>query len=310
MKRLVLALLTVFGLVGVFVVAPVAAGPAPVFTGDVVDVYTGKPLAGAKVTAYNTKGVAVGTVTANFAGEFAFAAPGGQATLGFAITAVTSHQPGPRTCDFDTAWAGGTLCQFDNSQPIHITALPDYGSGTIIDTITRLPVSGVTVTALDVDGVTVFGTGVTDVNGHFLVHGVVGDEMGIYVNGAAVGHRSGFYDCGTAVIVATWPEACTFAPGHRVDRVLAPLLTAPRSTSYRSLVAHTVIASFLRPSAGQPISYEVRCVGPDRVARVTKILASGAKVGGLPTGRNTCQVRGVSKFGPGPYSMVLAVTVR
>ena len=182
-----------------------------------------------------------------------------------------------------------------------------FASGRILDSVSLAGVGGATVEAREADGVTVIATATTDATGQYRITGIATDEIALVVNGAAAGHASGFFGC--AGIVATFPEACTFAPGPQGDRLLAPLMTAPRLAFGFSLRRGTITMFFAAPAAGSPTGYELTCRGPSGAPLVRIYSAALQTRSGFEHGRNRCTLRATSAAGPGPATAAFTVSV-
>jgi len=87
-----------------------------------------------------------------------------------------------------------------------------YLRGTVVDSVTRLPVAGVVVTARDeVDRTIVYGRDTTNARGVFVITGLSRDEYALRLNGLRVGYENGYRACDRTVL--PWLDACTLAPG-------------------------------------------------------------------------------------------------
>jgi hypothetical protein len=98
------------------------------------------------------------------------------------------------------------------SDALHKVGFPTYMKGTVVDPASGDSVRGVRVTVRDPVTLDLIGSDVTDVRGVFRIGGLHSDEYAIKFNGARRGYETGFGGCLHGV-VATYPEACTFAPG-------------------------------------------------------------------------------------------------
>ncbi|MDO8363850.1 MAG: hypothetical protein Q7V88_13200 [Actinomycetota bacterium] len=182
-----------------------------------------------------------------------------------------------------------------------------YAMGRILDTVSGLGVPNAVVEAYAADGVTLLGSDATDAAGAYRIDGLATDEIGLFVNGAPANHTSGFFGC--VVVVPTFPEACTFAPGPQADRSIAPLLSAPRAVIGFSLARGSITLLFVRPATGTPTGYELTCTGPTGTTVVRNYSGPLQTRTGFARGRNVCTLRALSTAGPGPSTAPFTVYV-
>jgi hypothetical protein len=100
--------------------------------------------------------------------------------------------------------------------------IPTYVKGMVVNSSTGNPVSGINVTLRDPVSLDLIASDTTNANGVYRMDGLDSDEYAIKFNGSRRGYETGFLGCGHAV-VASFDDACTFAPGPegkaRLDRL-------------------------------------------------------------------------------------------
>jgi hypothetical protein len=89
---------------------------------------------------------------------------------------------------------------------------PTYLKGMVVNASTGAQVRGVLVTLRDPVTLDLIASDLTNDSGVFRMDGLHSDEYAIKFNGSRRGYETGFGGCGHGV-VATYGEACTFAPG-------------------------------------------------------------------------------------------------
>lgn len=130
------------------------------------------------------------------------------------------------------AWGDLPLvpCQIDSAEPVQ------YFRGKVVDSVTGVPLAGVSVTPTDDAGAPLTPyTVVSAADGSYEITGVVDSAYGIWVDGAAAGYEQGFTGAAVGplgfVVWPTWGEAATAAPGTIGDIALdstgVPATTLP-----------------------------------------------------------------------------------
>lgn len=114
------------------------------------------------------------------------------------------------------------------------TTVPGEFNGTVVDAISGEPLGGVTVTPTDESGAPISSlAAITPATGTYHIDDLTEDEYGLYVDGTLVDHERGYVAISTGpygrLVVATWGDAATSAPGAIGDIALDPL-TTPTST--------------------------------------------------------------------------------
>ena len=100
----------------------------------------------------------------------------------------------------------------------HARATGVFIRGTVVDSTTKEPVRGVTVTVRPQGAATIDGSDVTDADGVFRIGGVTcEDNCMLRFNGSAKSYETGFRAC-NAQVVAKWANACA-SPLGRIGRV-------------------------------------------------------------------------------------------
>jgi hypothetical protein len=90
--------------------------------------------------------------------------------------------------------------------------------GTVVNSVTKNPVRGVTVTVRKHGAVTVDDTDVTNADGVFRLDVLTcEDDCALRINGSAKGYETGFRAC-NAQVVPSWGAACG-SPLGRIGRV-------------------------------------------------------------------------------------------
>ena len=95
----------------------------------------------------------------------------------------------------------------------HAAAKVSFIRGTVVNSHTHNPVSGVAVTVRDPVSLDVLGSDTTNADGVYKVTGLTSDEYAIKFNGSARGYETGFLACDHSV-VPTYGAACTFGTGR------------------------------------------------------------------------------------------------
>jgi len=290
------------GLVG----GPVVHADTFTFSGRILTADTSSAIAGVQVVATPPVGSPSVVATTAADGTWSFTSSDDELSLQF--TGNADYQSGwydSCVSDYYVQPASGCTNGPGVVPDLHMFAT--YASGRILDSVSLAGVGGATVQARQADGTTVIATATTNAAGEYRINGIATDEIALFVNGAAAGHASGFFGC--AGIVATFPEACTFAPGPQGDRLLAPLMTAPRFPFGISLKRGSITLLFLPPLAGTPTGYELTCRGPSGAPVVKMYSAALQARSGFERGRNRCTLRATSVAGPGPSTAPFSVSV-
>lgn len=90
--------------------------------------------------------------------------------------------------------------------------------GVVVNSKTKNPVRGVTVTVRPQGATKIDGADVTNVDGVFRIDGVTcEDDCMLKINGSAKDYETGFRAC-NATVVAKWGDACA-SPLFRIGRV-------------------------------------------------------------------------------------------
>jgi hypothetical protein len=206
-----------------------SAQAATAITGRLVNGHAGTPApaaAGMTVELVESVGGEPGpTVTTDVTdadGNFSLE-PGTSTAARFFVRAVANvdYQAGwvggsPRWLQRDSAFANRFLPGTDLG---NVRAIPAFIRGVVVNSVTRKPVGGVTVTARSQDAIKeVDGIDETNAEGVFRINGLTcEDDCYLKINGSAKGYQTGFRDC-NAQVVATWPAACA-SPLGRIGRV-------------------------------------------------------------------------------------------
>ena len=208
-------------------VSPPAQAADPI-TGRLVNGHAGTPapaVAGMTVELVESGsgplGAAVASAVTDADGHFSLD-PGTSTAAKFFVRAVAGdYQAGwvggnPRWLQRDSAFANkfvpGTVLG-------NVRAIPAFIRGVVVNSVTKKPVAGVTVTARSQDAIKeVDGTDVTNADGSFRINGLTCEEdCFLKINGSAKGYETGFRAC-NAQIVPSWPDACG-SPLGRIGRV-------------------------------------------------------------------------------------------
>lgn len=135
----------------------------------------------------------------------------------------------------------------------------DTFSSTVVDSVTGVPVPGVTVTATDEAGELLPEySAVTAEDGTYTIAGLTEDEYGIYMDGTAVGYEAGYTGSSPTAFgypVDSWNESSTVAPGLMGDIALDAQGTAPTdgtTTTVTGETTTTVAPTTAAPSGNQP----------------------------------------------------------
>ena len=120
--------------------------------------------------------------------------------------------------DGDDGEGGGTVGTIE----------PTDWTGLVVDSLTGDPLGGVTVTPTDVTGAPISALAVvTSADGTYLIPGLTSEEYGLKVAGALIDHEDGWVASTSGphgrLVVQTWGEAATYAPGVFGDIALDPL---------------------------------------------------------------------------------------
>lgn len=295
------------GLVAGMIAVPPVPARADTFTysGTVVDYNGGAPLGGIVVEA-TAPGSVTPDATVTTAADGTWSFDGDQEEYQLYFGGGDDYQSGYRTCaGLVTPDVGDACTVGPDSWPTRLFAT--WAAGYILDASTGLGVPGAVVQARQADGLTVIATDTTDAAGHYRVTGLAGDEISLYVDGSPVGYSSGWFGC--AGVVATWLEACTFAPGAQDDRSIAPLSAPPVAKAF-SRAPDTITLVVKAPSVGTPSGYLLTCTGPSGGELSAVYLRTLDSWTGFESGWNTCEVRAINAFGLGPASDPFRVRVR
>lgn len=142
-------------------------------------------------------------------------------------------------------WAGVFESGDDESTPTPpATIEPTDWTGVVVDSITGEPLGGVTVTPTDVTGAPISALAVvTAADGSYTLPGLTLDEYGLSADGSLVAHEHGWVASISGprghLVVQTWGEAATFAPGVFGDIALDPIDESAGSTSSPTTVTPT-----------------------------------------------------------------------
>lgn len=165
-------------------------------------------------------GAVVATDVTGPAGGFSLATP---ATAGgFLVTVVPGRYQGGfvgRPAGSVTEWVMPAVRDASTYRPGAnigpILTLPGFARGTVVNSRTGNPVTGVIVRVTDIgDAGAVRGSDTTGVNGVFNVVGLEGEEFGVRVNGSARGFETGWLNAGSHQVVRTWGQAASVMPGR------------------------------------------------------------------------------------------------
>jgi hypothetical protein len=129
--------------------------------------------------------------------------------------------------------------------------------GTVVDAYTGDPLAGATVTPTDEAGAPISALAVvTAANGAYAITGLTSDEYGLLVNGAPIGHQSGYVALTVGphghTVVATWGAAATYAPGVIGDIALDPLAMPTTTVPQSSTTSTTAPVAGLAPATTAP----------------------------------------------------------
>ncbi|HET7195956.1 MAG TPA: hypothetical protein VFI99_13295 [Nocardioides sp.] len=208
-------------------VSPSAQAADPI-TGRLVNGHAGTPapaVAGMTVelveSATGPTGAAVASAVTDADGLFSLD-PGTSTAAKFFVRAVAGeYQAGwvggnPRWLQRDSAFANKFVPGTDLG---NVRAIPAFIRGVVVNSVTKKPLAGVTVTARSQDAIKeVDGIDETNAEGVFRINGLTcEDDCYLKINGSAKGYETGFRDC-NAQVVATWPAACA-SPLGRIGRV-------------------------------------------------------------------------------------------
>ena len=249
--------------IGAVVIAP-SAVHAEVFdfSGSVVDLNGGGPLAGVEVIATEpgVSGTAWSTTT-DVNGDWSFDADADEYNLFF--DGGPDYQSGYRSCSGYLVPDTGSACTVGPGFEITTTMIATYASGRILDGTTSAPVAGAVVTAFREDGTTMIGSDTTATDGTYRITGIEGDEIGLYVDGSSVGYGSGWFACAAGVVVPTFGEACTHAPGVDGDRYVDAIPVDPPRFRLRSFFRRA-ITLIVRDAGtdGEILGYELEMPEP------------------------------------------------
>ena len=209
-----------------------SAGAATPITGRLVDGHAGTPappVAGTTVELVESVGGTPGTTVVDSDvtaadGTFSLSTDSSTASRFFVRAVAGNYQAGwvggpfganrwlQRDSDFANTFASGAALG-------NIRAIPAFIRGTVVNSVTKRPLSGVRVTARSQDMITeVDGADVTNSDGVFRINGLTcEDDCYLKINGSDRGHETGFRAC-NANVVATWGAACA-SPLGRIGRV-------------------------------------------------------------------------------------------
>jgi hypothetical protein len=230
MRRVLAVLLSAcLAALSLLAVSP-SAQAATAITGRLVNGHTGTPappVAGMTVELYESIGgepgpTAVTTDVTDADGHFQLD-PGTSTAAKFFVHAVAN-------VDYQEGWVGGNPRWLQKDATFAnkfvpgtalgtVRAIPAFIRGVVVNSVTKKPVVGVTVTARSQDAIKeVDGTDVTNADGSFRINGLTcEDDCFLKINGSAKGYETGFRAC-NAQVVATWPDACA-SPLGGIGRV-------------------------------------------------------------------------------------------
>jgi len=197
--------------------SPVGHADSYTFSGTLVDANGGAPIGGRVVTFSAPAGGPVVSVITAANGSWSFTSATDEFDM--FVNGGTSYQSGHRTCGGHLTPAIADACTIGPAAGLVTQAFASFVSGRIVDSITGAGVPNAIVKVYAVDAITLLGSAITDVKGNYRINGIAGDEVMLYVNGAAASHATGWFGC--VSIVATPGAACSWAPGHQGTRRLA-----------------------------------------------------------------------------------------
>jgi hypothetical protein len=222
------ACLTVLALLAVTPSAE-AAGE---ITGRLVNGHAGTPapaVAGMTVELFESVGGAPGTTPV----DTDVTAADGTFTLSPGTSTASRFFVHAQAGDYQAGWVGGpagvnrwlqkdlaSANTFVSGAALgNVRAIPAFIRGVVVNSVTKKPVRGVTVTARSQDMIKeVDGTDLTNTDGHFRINGLTcEDDCYLKINGSARGYETGFRAC-NAKVVATWGAACA-SPIGSIGRV-------------------------------------------------------------------------------------------
>lgn len=301
---LAMPILVIGGLVDV----PTAHAEDFVYSGRLLTSYSSEPIAGVEVVATAPLGTPSVVAVTAADGTWSFTSPEDEFSLQF------TGNP-----DFQGGWYDSCLSNLYLQPTSGCTngpgVVPDlylfatWATGRILDDVSLAGVSNAVVEARQADGTTLIATAITNPAGEYRIEGLATDEIALFVNGAPAGYSSGYFGC--VGIVATFPEACTFAPGPQGDRFVTAVatLSAPRFPFGLSLRRGTITLFFVAPVTGTPAGYELTCTGRSGTPTVRLYSAPLQTRSGFESGRNRCTLRALSAVAPGPSTAPFAVFV-
>lgn len=278
------------------------------YSGRLLTTYSSAPIAGVEVVATAPLGTPTVVAVTAADGTWSFTSTGDEFSLQF--TGNPDYQSGwYDSCLSDYYVLPAAGCTNGPGVVPDLRMFATYASGRILDSVTLAGVGGALVEARWPDGVTPIASATTNAAGEYRIDGIAGDEIALFVNGAPAAHSSGYFGC--FAIVATFPEACTFAPGPQGDRLVAPLstLSAPRFPFGFSLRRGAITLFFVAPVSGTPTGYELTCTGRSGTPVVRTLSAPLQTRSGFEAGRNRCTLRALGATGPGPSAAPFTVTV-
>ncbi len=299
-------------MIGAVAIAP-SAVHADVFDfyGSVVDLNGGGPLAGVEVTA-TEPGVnsTAWSTTTDANGDWSFAADAEEYHLFFDVGA--DYQSGYRSCSGYLVPDTESACTVGPGSEITTTMIATYASGRILDGTTTAPVAGAVVTAFREDGTTMISSDTTAADGTYRITGIDGDEIGLYVDGSLVEYGNGWFACPAGVVVPTFGEACTHAPGADGDRYIDAIPVDPPTFRLRSYFRRSITLIVRDPGTDREIlGYELTCRSR-RTGEMTTITydANYQTKFGFDRGLNRCTLRVDGPLGLGPDGGPRRVWVR
>jgi carboxypeptidase family protein len=227
-RSLALLLSACLAALALLAVSP-SAQAATAITGRLVNGHAGTPhppVAGMTVELLESVGGEPGpTVTTDVTdadGNFSLE-PGGSTASRFFVRAVAN-------VDYQAGWVGGTPRWLQHDSAFanrflpgtglgNVRAIPGFIRGVVVNSVTKRPVAGVTVTARSQDAIKeVDGADLTDADGRFRINGLTcEDDCYLKINGSARGYETG-YRASKAQVVATWGDAAA-SPLAGIGRV-------------------------------------------------------------------------------------------
>jgi hypothetical protein len=279
-----------------------------VYSGRLLTTYSSEPIAGVQVVATAPLGAPSVVAVTAADGTWSFTSPDDEFSLQF--TGNPDYQGGwYDSCVSNLYLQPASGCTNGPGVVPDLYLFATWATGRILDSVSLTGVGGAVVEARWPDGVTPIASATTNAAGEYRIDGLATDEIALFVNGVPAGHSSGYFGC--VAIVATFPEACTFAPGPQGDRPINPVsvLSAPRAAFGFSLRRGAITTFFVAPASGTSVGYELTCTGRIGTPVVRTLSAPLQTRSGFESGRNRCTLRALGATGPGPSTAPFTVYV-